>query len=164
MKNKLTLKFACIIALTIFTISAKAQTKDFSGKWKRNDSRSIVSEGVSPNTIPQALEIKQTAKQLIITRTLKNAGVTSYQETLNLDGSKSISHPAATMTKETTLTRSPDKSSFTTMNTYYNSSGEADHTFKETWKLENEGSTLHISATWAQGAATHQLEEYFAKQ
>lgn len=143
------MKKSIIAALLTTIIISSAFTLinvDFSGTYSRNTEQSKGGPGISINSIPTGLAIKQDNKHLSITRTQKygSGEIVTYTEILNVDGTQSETKIDAATKRQSTIQYAADKQSFTETSTYIDSKGNATQHKTETWTLLNGGKTLEI--------------------
>jgi hypothetical protein len=162
MRKKLTGVFTLMV--TILTITAYAQTPDFTGNWKRNDAQCDAG-GLSMNSIPVSVTISKDSKAIYIKGTLKKGDSVIHvsMDTLNLDSSKKISnHP--TSKKQTIFNWSADQKGFTVSVTISDANGALIQQWNELYSLANDGKSLKVGVDLEMNGNEYHLDELFDKE
>lgn len=129
----------------VLSIQANAQSSDFSGKWKLDWSKSVISEGY-PVLI--RLDAQVRGDSLLTERTYSGDDGQEYPftENLTLDGRE---HPITVydMPRKSKAVRSETDGllNIESTTTYYGESGSEDFISRETWKVDKSTKTLTIS-------------------
>jgi hypothetical protein len=141
--------FFPLIMLLIITSSVPApgQNADFSGEWKLNKEKTVLAEN---QLFLSRVSVKQKSDSLLTTRVYENWNGEAYpfEEDLSLDG-KDCKIIIYDMPRTTRASRSNIDGSLIieSTTTFSGNNGEENLTSKETWKVDNEGSTLIIDFT-----------------
>ena len=135
-------RFFVLASLCLATIfSTYAQQTDFSGTWIFKDQQSI-SGNLYSNGVPKQITITQNNKSIIIEKITAVGDGTdaTTRDTLTFDGKAFKSITASKRQKETILTWTDSKESFTTIATAFNPADNKKADFKTTdnWSIEND--------------------------
>ena len=168
--KKLTLKksitplaFAIILFSVIST--AKAQTSNFTGTWRRNDTQSNAG-GISINSVPVSLEISQDAKSIAIKRTSKNGQgeVTSYTEQLTFDKKVAETITPSQLKRSSSILWSDDHKQLIENSTSRDDNNVIKQIAKQTFSLDSEGKVLKVLVELTINDQTVKMEQIFDKQ
>ncbi|MDR6941364.1 hypothetical protein [Mucilaginibacter pocheonensis] len=154
-----------VATLLLFSLTTLAQTTNFSGKWTRNDEKTIPGASSSMNSVPVSVEITQTNGMISLKRTSKHADgqVFTYSEDLKFDGSMAASQPIPNMHKQGRIAWSADKTAFVETADYIDDQGKHIQKAVENWALSDGGKTLTIDLTLTTGDGEYKLHEVFDK-
>ena len=146
MKAKSILTFA-IILFILPAVTVIAQKTDFSGHWKLNKKKSVLTDN---QLFLSGITIQLKSDSLLTTRVYENGNGEEYSfdENLSLDG-KECKIVIYDMPRTSTATRSVNDGSIMigSTTTFNGNSGQEDMTSKETWKVDNEGQFLTLEFT-----------------
>src|SRR5579862_5535710 len=103
--------FTALIPLLFINVNVHNEQTNFSGTWTRNAEKCTTSEGLSINSIPIQILVKQNVTEVEIKRTSKNGEgeVSEFLQTLKLDGSLSSTHRKTGETRKSAIKISADK-------------------------------------------------------
>ncbi|MES2277936.1 MAG: hypothetical protein V4592_18050 [Bacteroidota bacterium] len=163
-KNIKSIAVAIILLVTIQM--AHAQTTNFLGIWKRNDTKTKVDKLISINSVPTNLQIDQNVKSITIAKTNKdgNGVVSSYSTTLKFDGSESTEVTPSKLYRTSKVLWSADHQFLLETAVSKDDQGNIKQTYKYTYALEEGGKTLKISAELTANEQNYQLTEVFDRQ
>jgi hypothetical protein len=165
MKISIKIMMALLILLVHFSTS-DAQPIDFSGTWKRNDNKTKLADGLSTNSVPISMLIKQDVNSIKIERTNKNGNgmITSYSVVLKFDGSSTDIITPSKLRRSSTSQWSADHRYLLEKAVSRDDQGNVKQTYKYTYMLEDGGKSLKITASLDAGEQTYELTEVFDKQ
>lgn len=148
----------------LITNSATAQT-NFSGSWKRNDNKTVI-QGISINSVPAKLEIKQDGSSISIKRMSVNGqgAESSYTEAMKYDSSTSEVITPSKLKRSSSVNWSGDKMQLIQTSTSKDDQGQIKQTAKQTYSLIDGGKTLKVTAELNFEGQAVKAEEYFDKQ
>jgi hypothetical protein len=146
MKTKTVFSILLILIL-IPAFRVSAQKDYFSGEWKLNKEKSVLTEN---QLFLSKITIHLKSDSLITTRTYENGSGEEYpfDENLSLDG-KDCKIVVFNMprTSKATLSEADKSIKITSATTFSGNNGEEDMTADETWKVENDGQFLTLTFT-----------------
>ena len=135
-----------LISLLFFltSITAFAQKTDFSGEWKINKEKSLLSDS---QLFLSRIKIQLKADSLLTTRVYENANGEEYpfDENLSLDG-KEGKIVIFEMPRKSTATRSDNNTAIliNSSTTFNGNNGQEDMVASESWKVQSEGNILAL--------------------
>jgi hypothetical protein len=152
-------------SLIFVTTGLKAQQPDFSGTWTRNTDKCDPG-GLSMNSVPVKLSVKQDPGQIEIRRISKNAmgDTTNYAEKLKFDGTPATSVIRPNLNKNASIQWSADQKGFIEKAAYTDDQNNSKQTANEIWTFDTDGKTLKIQLTITLNGEDHTLTEIFDKQ
>lgn len=162
--NKRLKNVLSMILLAIAVGQVKAQTINFSGDWKRNDSLSNAGR-LSNNSIPVELKIRQDKQTFTMEKTLRNGAGEVFKNTtvLNFDGTPSQMVTSSKLHRSSTIEWSADKNQLLETAISKDDEGAVKQAYKYTYSLENNDHTLKVIAVAALNGENYQLTEIFNK-
>lgn len=150
-----------------FATAVKAQQHpDFSGTWARNTEKCEVSQGLSINSVPTDLTIKQSNSILDISSTSKNrAGeVSNSNEKPAFDGTPFLTVTKSKFNKKALIKWGQNPNELSLTEELTNDQGSVTQKFSETWSLQDDGKTLVIKATIDANNTQYTATEVFDKK
>ena len=137
-------KSVIIIAALFFTIIAQAQTPDFSGKWKLNNSKSTL--GTEFSMAPLEIVVVHKGNDFSVEKHSDFQGEAfTTTEKYTLDGKECLNTAWMDMQRKSTVTISADKKSFT-INSKFDANGE-EITIIEVYKMEGGNMVIESSSS-----------------
>jgi len=144
MKTK-TIFIFLILLITTSSYSALGQKGDFSGEWKLNKEKTVLADN---QLFLSRVVIELKSDSLLTVRVYENGNGEEYpfEENLSLDG-KECKIVIYEMPRTTKATRSNTDGSLIieSTTTFQGENGAENLTAKETWNVDNEGTTLTIA-------------------
>ena len=162
------MKLIIIITITALLwggISTAHAQANYTGKWRRNADQSDPG-GLSANSIPIMVEIRQDANIITIQSVVKDGkgDLHSSNDTLKMDGSVKTTMDNRTDEKrKSSLIWSADKKHFTYQITIAGTDGAVRQDWKEVFSLTNSGNGLEINVDVTTSAGSFTLKEVFDK-
>lgn len=136
-----------MVLFILTSLNAFAQKADFSGEWKLNKEKSVLTDS---QIFLSKITIQLKSDSLLTTRVYENSNGEEYpfEENLSLDG-KECKIDIYDMPRASKATRSDAEGSIMigSTTTFNGGNGQEDMTAKETWKLENDGQLLTLEFT-----------------
>jgi hypothetical protein len=166
MKTKqLTLRVLRILLLLLSAQMASAQIKSFTGTWKLNLEMTNV-PGVSPNSIPKILKVKQDSRSITINKISKEDQdeKSGYVETLKYDGTNTETNTPSGLKRTSSIKWSTDQKAFTETFTSKDEQGTVKQTSTQTWSLSADGKSLVLTVDLQVGERNFHMEEIYEKQ
>ncbi len=165
-KRSTTLKAQLFVITLLFATPAlKAQQANFSGTWTRNTDKCDAG-GLSINSVPVEISVKQDTGQIEIRRISKNykGDTTEYTEKVKFGGTQVSSVIRSNLNKKASIQWLSDKKAFTERAAYADDKGNPKQTVQEIWDLDGAGNTLKIQMTLTSGGQDFQLIEVYDKK
>jgi hypothetical protein len=165
MSNRLTIIVLKTASFFFITIGLNAQQPDFTGTWTRNTDKCDAG-GLSMNSVPVKLSVKQDPGQIEIRRISKSAmgDTTNYTEKIKFDGTTAFSVIRPNFNKKATIQWSTDQKGFIEQAAYMDDLNNPKQTAHEIWTYDEDGKSLKIQLTITLNGADHTLTEIFDKQ
>jgi hypothetical protein len=136
-----------MVLFFITSLNSFAQKTDFSGEWKLNKEKSVLTDS---QIFLSKITIQLKSDSILTTRVYENSNGEEYpfDENLSLDG-KEGKIAIYDMPRASKATRSDADGSImiASTTTFNGGNGQEDMTANETWKLENGGQVLTLEFT-----------------